>query len=226
MKYFISYVIVLILALLFSCGVCYADNCVDIGISEEEVMELMGEPLGRAVSDNTTILQYSSFRIILKDDKVVESLENKVKEPAAIIVEQKSTKIELNIPVIKKTTSTYEPLKKKVKKYKKIRTINEKGKSVKLDSLLVPGKVTIIDFYADWCGPCKKISPKLEKFVCKYKDVYLRKVNIVNWKTPVIKQFKIESVPHVRVYDRDGNIVGEPTSSYKNVEWYVEKIIK
>jgi len=214
------------LGLLISGGVCYAENSIDIGISEEEVIALIGEPLGRAVSDNTTILQYSSFRIILKDDKVVESLENKVKEPSAIFVEQKSTKIELNIPVIKKTTSTYESLKKEVKKYKKIRTINEKGKSVKLDSLLVPGEVTIIDFYADWCGPCKKISPKLEEFVRKYKDVYLRKVNIVNWKTPVVKQFKIESVPHVRVYDEDGNMVGEPTSSYKNVEWYLEKITK
>ncbi len=37
------------------------------------------------------------------------------------------------------------------------------GSEVKLDDYMVSGKTNIIDFYADWCGPCKKLAPYMEK---------------------------------------------------------------
>lgn len=39
-------------------------------------------------------------------------------------------------------------------------------------------KPAIVDFYADWCGPCRRLSPVLEKLAEKYKDkIVIYKVN-------------------------------------------------
>lgn len=48
------------------------------------------------------------------------------------------------------------------------------------DSLTFIGdKSTIVDFYASWCGPCKKLSPIMEKLSKKYEDkVYFYKIDV------------------------------------------------
>ncbi|MFH1062016.1 MAG: thioredoxin family protein, partial [Candidatus Omnitrophota bacterium] len=204
----------------------YADNQVVIGSSEEAVVEVMGEPLGRAVSGDIVMLKYPLVLIRLQDNKVIELRDNKVKEIPAITVGPAIAKPIKKHLVVKKKSSAAKASTVKTKKYKKIEVINEKGKRVDLNALIVPGEITIIDFYAHWCGPCSLISPKLEKLAHKYKNVYLRKVNIGQWKTPVVRQFEIKSVPHIRVYDQDGNMIGTPTYSYKKVTLYIEKLIK
>ena len=83
------------------------------------------------------------------------------------------------------------------------------GSQVDLIKHLVPGKVTIIDFYADWCGPCRAASPILERMTKDDAGVVLRKVDIVNWGSAVAKQFNIRSIPHIKVYDGTGKIVYE-----------------
>lgn len=39
-------------------------------------------------------------------------------------------------------------------------------------------KLIVIDFYADWCGPCRKIKPALRKLAAKYPDVIFAKVDV------------------------------------------------
>ena len=39
-------------------------------------------------------------------------------------------------------------------------------------------KKLIVDFFADWCGPCKALAPALEKLSQEYKDVKFAKVNV------------------------------------------------
>ena len=44
-------------------------------------------------------------------------------------------------------------------------------------------KPAIIDFYADWCGPCKKVSPILKELAAQYKDdIVIYKINVDNEK--------------------------------------------
>ena len=85
------------------------------------------------------------------------------------------------------------------------------GEAVDIRKHCVAGKVTIMDFYADWCGPCRFIGPLVEDRVNKDPDLVLRKINIANWSSPVCQQYSIRAVPFLQVYDRQGNKVGELT---------------
>jgi thiol-disulfide isomerase/thioredoxin len=89
--------------------------------------------------------------------------------------------------------------------------IISRGDQVDIQKHCVPGKITIVDFYADWCRPCRSVGPVLEQRVNKDADLVLRKVNIVNWDSAVSRQYGVRAVPYIQVYDRHGNKVGELT---------------
>ena len=58
-------------------------------------------------------------------------------------------------------------------------------------------KPCIVDFYADWCGPCKKISPILKELAGEYKnDIIIYKINVDNEKE-LAAAFGIQSIPTV-----------------------------
>lgn len=74
---------------------------------------------------------------------------------------------------------------------------------------LAQGKVTIVDFYADWCVPCRTIDLHVYKLLQQRSDIALRKVNVVSWDTPVAKRYlaAVPSLPYLRVHGRDGKEV-------------------
>jgi len=82
------------------------------------------------------------------------------------------------------------------------------GAQVDINQHLALGNVTVVDFYADWCGPCRQLSPSLEQMATTDPQIALRKIDIVNWRTAVAQQFNIHSIPQVNVYDRAGRLVG------------------
>jgi len=82
------------------------------------------------------------------------------------------------------------------------------GGQVDITKHLALGNVTIVDFYADWCGPCRQVSPSLEQMANTDPEIALRKVDIVNWNTAVVRQYNIHSIPHINVYNRGGHLVG------------------
>lgn len=93
--------------------------------------------------------------------------------------------------------------------------VTDKGDAVgPLEALRVPGKYTVLDFYADWCGPCAKIDKQLREIVAVRKDVAVRKLNVVNFNSGLAKQLgrRLRGLPYVVVFSPDGKkteVVGE-----------------
>ena len=55
-------------------------------------------------------------------------------------------------------------------------------------------KTVVIDFYADWCGPCKMYAPIVEKFAKENKDIKVVKINIDEDEDIALK-YNIMSIP-------------------------------
>lgn len=107
------------------------------------------------------------------------------------------------------------------------------GKTISLKESL--GKVTIIDFWASWCGPCRAENPNvvalynefhpqglniigvsLDKDATKWKDAIAKDglnwphvSNLKFWDEPIAKQYNVQSIPATFILDAKGNIVAK-----------------
>lgn len=69
------------------------------------------------------------------------------------------------------------------------------------------GVPVLVDFYADWCGPCRRIAPLLDELAGELTDVRIVKVNVDD-SPQLAMHFGIESIPNLKVFDK-GRIVDE-----------------
>ena len=85
-----------------------------------------------------------------------------------------------------------------------IQTITH-GREVDIEGHLVPGKYVLFDFYADWCGPCRALEPQIRELAGRYGDqLAVRKIDIINWDSPVSRQYRMSSIPYMILYGPDG----------------------
>jgi copper chaperone CopZ/thiol-disulfide isomerase/thioredoxin len=89
------------------------------------------------------------------------------------------------------------------------------SKKVDLKAIAVPGKITVVDYWAEWCSPCHFLEKRLQHLLNENPNMALRRVNVGKWDNAAAKQataeFRLEALPYVRVYDSRGKFVDEVT---------------
>jgi thioredoxin 1 len=73
--------------------------------------------------------------------------------------------------------------------------------------VLKSDKTVILDFYADWCGPCQMVAPTLEKISNEHPEIVVGKIN-VDEEMPLAMQFGIESIPALFVM-KEGKVTNK-----------------
>ena len=75
-----------------------------------------------------------------------------------------------------------------------------------LDKLRVPGKYTVFDVYADWCGPCRQVDERLRQLAAARADVAVRKLDVVDFDSPLARELgpRFEALPYVIVFSPAG----------------------
>ena len=61
-------------------------------------------------------------------------------------------------------------------------------------------KPVLVDFYADWCGPCKMMAPVIEELSEEISDVAFAKLNVDN-NSDIAGQFGIMSIPTLILFE-------------------------
>ena len=67
--------------------------------------------------------------------------------------------------------------------------------------------LVLVDFWAEWCGPCKMIAPVLEALAAEREDLTVAKVNIDENQNLAV-EYAIRSIPSLLLF-KDGNVVGQ-----------------
>ena len=87
---------------------------------------------------------------------------------------------------------------------------------------IVGEKKVLVDFYADWCGPCKMLSPILEEISKENKDITILKVNVDDF-GEIAERYGIMSIPNLKLFE-NGKISKEQVGLSTKEE--LEKLIK
>lgn len=119
------------------------------------------------------------------------------------------------------------------KPFKDLTMENTEGQSVSIEAEIEKHELTIIDFWASWCGPCRRAMPTVVELYAKYKDRglgiigisldndksdWIKAIKALNitwtqvsdlkgWENAAARKFEINAIPHMMVVDKNGRII-------------------
>ena len=92
------------------------------------------------------------------------------------------------------------------------------GTDADLASLIAKPGITLVDFWATWCGPCRVLGPILEQLAAAHPEVQVVKVD-VDQNQRSAAQYQIMSIPTVYVF-KDGRQVTDPIPGAQRPQVY------
>jgi thiol-disulfide isomerase/thioredoxin len=107
---------------------------------------------------------------------------------------------------------------------------NNPGEALDVNSLLVKGKTTVIDFYSPFCPPCVRLAPLMAKLAKKRPDLAIKKVDInrkgvngIDWGSPLAQQYQIRQVPFFMIFTPQGQPVAQGREAIETVGDWLQK---
>ena len=88
------------------------------------------------------------------------------------------------------------------------------------NEVIAQGKPVVLDFWATWCGPCRKIAPTIQELAEQYEgQAIIGKVNIEEDADDLVAEYGIRNIPTV-LFIKNGQIVDKvvgaaPKSTYE-----------
>ena len=97
-------------------------------------------------------------------------------------------------------------------------------KDATLEDVLKTDKLVVIDFWAEWCGPCKMVGPIMDQLADEYKEkAVIGKVDVDN-NDDATSKYSIRNIP-TTIFIKDGEVVDKIVGAGSKKS-FVEKIEK
>lgn len=91
-----------------------------------------------------------------------------------------------------------------------------------IESTLLTDKLVVIDFWAEWCGPCRMVAPIMEQLSTEYGDKAIITKCDVDTNSEMTVKYGIRNIPTI-LFIRNGEVVDKLVGAHPK-EKFVEKI--
>jgi len=90
-----------------------------------------------------------------------------------------------------------------------------------IDSILSDNKIVVMDFWAEWCGPCRALSPIMDNISTRNSDIVVGKVDIDS-NSDLASEYGVRSIPML-VFIKEGKILSKSVGIKSDIQ--IQEII-